>query len=53
VTGSWGVKIRGVGMGGFERHGVILKVQLSKKAGLTNKKGCLAFHKLHPWGIIV
>ena len=40
-------------MGGFERYGVILKVRLSKKAGLTNKKACLAFPKLYPWGIIV
>ena len=40
-------------MGGFERHGVILKVQLSKKAGLTYNKACLAFPKLHPSGIIV
>lgn len=28
---------------GKQRSGVILKVQLSKKAGLTNKKACLAF----------
>ena len=28
---------------GKQRCGVILKVQLSKKAGLTNKKACLTF----------
>ena len=27
---------------------IILKVQLSKKAGLINKKTCFAFHYLHP-----
>jgi len=26
-----------------QRYGVILKVQLSEKASLTNKKACLAF----------
>ena len=36
-----------------QTHGVILKVQLSKKAGLTNTKACLAFLKQHPWGIII
>ena len=28
---------------------IILKVQLSKKAGLINKKACLAFPYIHPW----
>lgn len=28
---------------GKKRHGVILMVQLSEKAGLTNKNACLAF----------
>ena len=33
---------------GKERHGVILKVQLSTKAIWTNKKACLACPSLHP-----
>lgn len=31
-----------------QRHKVVLKVQLSKKATLTSKKACLALPQLHP-----
>ena len=32
-----------------QRHGVILKEQLSEKDALTYKKACPAFPQLHPW----